>query len=144
MATDGVIATCPHVVSSAQQITVTLSDGTKSSGTIVGMDTVADLAVVHIDRTGLTPIAFGRSGDLRVRDLVVAVGNALALAGGPTASLGIGSALDRLTSADSWSASTLTRPVRWASSYPPWSAERWAVQRGGLSPSTLFERRETT
>lgn len=92
---NGLIATNAHVVSGAQQITVTLPDGTKATGTLVGTRTAEDLAVVRIDKTGLVPATFGQSSALRVGDLVIAVGNALALDGGPTASLGIVSALDR-------------------------------------------------
>jgi len=95
IASNGMIATNAHVVSGAQQITVTLADGSTAAGSVVGTDTTADLAVVHIDRTGLVPLPFGRSADVRVGQMVIVVGNALALEGGPTASLGIVSALDR-------------------------------------------------
>lgn len=92
---DGLIATNAHVVDGARQITVDLSDGSKVRGVVRGMDTASDLAVVQIGRTGLTPVAIGQSAKLRVGEIVVAVGNALALEGGLTASMGIVSALDR-------------------------------------------------
>lgn len=92
---DGLLATNAHVVAGAQQISVTLSDGSSEDAALVGADAAKDLALLRISRAGLAPVTFGRSAALRVGDLVVAVGNALALAGGPTASLGIVSALGR-------------------------------------------------
>jgi S1-C subfamily serine protease len=104
----GLIATNAHVVANAQQISVTLPDGTKTTGRLVGTRTSEDLAVVQVDKAGLVPATFGSSSALRVGDLVVAVGNALALNGGPTASLGIVSALDRtITTSDGSSYSHL-------------------------------------
>jgi S1-C subfamily serine protease len=95
MRADGMIATNAHVVSNARTVTVTLPDGTSLPGTVVGTDAAADLAVVHIDESGLKVLPIGKSADLHVGELVVALGNALALPGGPTASLGIVSALER-------------------------------------------------
>lgn len=91
----GLIATNAHVVEGAQSITVSFWDGASLPATIVGSDDAADLAIIHVDRAGLTPAMRGRTGEVRVGELVVAVGNALALPGGPTASLGIVSALNR-------------------------------------------------
>jgi S1-C subfamily serine protease len=91
----GEIATCAHAVSGAQEITVTMADGSTASATVAGTDADADLAVIHIDRTGLVPMTLGRSSGLRVGQPVLVIGNALALEGGPTASLGIVSALGR-------------------------------------------------
>ena len=56
---DGLIATNAHVVAGATTVTVTLADGSKVDGTVIGADTAADLAVVRIARTGLTPVTFG-------------------------------------------------------------------------------------
>lgn len=91
----GAIATCAHVVSGAEEITVTMADGSTASATVAGTDADADLAVIVIDRTGLVPMPLGRSSGLRVGQPVVVIGNALVLEGGPTASLGIVSALGR-------------------------------------------------
>jgi putative serine protease PepD len=96
---DGMIATNAHVVSGAQKITVTFSDGATATATLVGSDTRADLAVIRAGRTGLTPLAVGSSAEMRVGDMVMAIGNALALEGGPTVSLGIISAKDRTITA---------------------------------------------
>lgn len=92
---DGLIATNAHVVDGARQITVALNDGSKLRAVLRGIDPANDLAVIAIARTGLTPVSLGSSATLRVGEIVVAVGNALALEGGLTASMGIVSALDR-------------------------------------------------
>lgn len=108
LSSDGMIATNAHVVADATKITATLPDGTVLPATLVGSDTTNDLAVVHVDRTGLTVMPLGQSSNMRVGDLVIAVGNALALEGGPTASMGIVSALDRtVTTSDGGSLSHL-------------------------------------
>ncbi|HEY7466909.1 MAG TPA: trypsin-like peptidase domain-containing protein [Dehalococcoidia bacterium] len=99
LSADGMIATNAHVVSGAQKITVTFSDGATATATLVGSDTRADMAVIRVARTGLTPLAIGSSADMRVGDMVMAIGNALALEGGPTVSLGIISAKDRTITA---------------------------------------------
>ncbi len=97
---DGLIVTNAHVVSGAQSIEVTLADGSSVAGTLAGMDLAADIALVQIDRTGLVPLTIGSSSNLKVGDFVVAIGNALALEGGPTASHGIVSALHRAVSVE--------------------------------------------
>lgn len=95
IAQDGYIATNQHVIAGATSITVTLRDGTKTPATLVGSDASRDLAVIHINRTGLQAVTFGDSASLRVGESVLAIGNALALEGGPTATMGIVSALGR-------------------------------------------------
>ncbi|HLF76589.1 MAG TPA: trypsin-like peptidase domain-containing protein [Dehalococcoidia bacterium] len=108
LTSDGMIATNAHVISGAQSISVTLPDGSSVPASVVGSDSANDLAVVDIEKTGLTPMPLGKSNDLRVGDLVIAVGNALALPGGPTASMGIVSALNRtITATDGSSLSHL-------------------------------------
>ena len=92
---DGLIYTNAHVVGDATTVTVTLADGTTKDGTVVGTDATDDLAVVKVDANGLIPLPIGIAADVRVGDPVVAVGNALALPGGPTATAGIISALNR-------------------------------------------------
>jgi S1-C subfamily serine protease len=94
-AAGGLIATCAHVVEGAEQISVTYSDGTSQSAQLVGADPVADLAVIRVDRDDLVPLPLATNDTLRVGELVVAVGNALALEGSPTVTVGIVSALDR-------------------------------------------------
>jgi S1-C subfamily serine protease len=97
---DGLIYTNAHVVNGADSVKVTLADGTTHDGTVVGVDATDDLAVVKIDVTDLPALTIGSSSDMQVGDPVVAVGNALALPGGPTATQGIVSALNRSIDTD--------------------------------------------
>jgi serine protease Do len=99
LSSDGVIVTNNHVVAGASTITVTLADGRKLDARILGRDANADLAVLKVDATGLPAVKLGSSDTLVVGDEVVAIGNALALDGGPTVTQGIVSALDRTISA---------------------------------------------
>jgi len=97
----GHIVTNNHVVSTddgeaAQDITVTLSDGSKHDAAIVGRDPPTDVAVLKIEADGLQSIVLGDSSALRVGEDVVAIGNALNLPGGPTVTKGVVSALGRL------------------------------------------------
>jgi S1-C subfamily serine protease len=99
---DGFILTNFHVVaadaasvSPQVKIQVVLTDGKKYPGTVVGTDRDNDLAVVKIEATGLPVIQQGSSAALHVGEWVVAVGNALALPGGPTVTTGIVGALGR-------------------------------------------------
>ena len=92
---DGQIATNAHVVADATKIDVKFADGSTASGKVLGVDRTDDLAVVKVDKNGLTALSLGQSSDLRIGEPVVAIGNALDLTGGPTATEGIVSALDR-------------------------------------------------
>ncbi len=94
---DGYIVTNNHVVEGATKVTVTLSDGSTFAATIVGSDANTDLAVVKIDASNLTYLHFLSNSleQLSVLDPVVAVGNALALPGGPTWTTGVVSNLGR-------------------------------------------------
>ena len=99
---DGYIVTNNHVVEGANKVTVTLSSGSTYEATIVGTDTETDLAVVKIDVSGLEYLHFLNNSlqQLSVLDPVVAVGNALALPGGPTWTLGVVSNLGRSIQVD--------------------------------------------
>jgi serine protease Do len=94
---DGYIVTNDHVVDGATKVTVTLSDGDTYNANIVGTDAQTDLAVVKIEANNLTYLHFLNSSleQLSVLDPVVAVGNALALPGGPTWTTGVISNLGR-------------------------------------------------
>jgi len=96
---DGMIATNAHVVDGARSISAALADGSIVAASLIGSDSASDLAVIHVEKSGLVPMTLGRSASLRVGDLVISVGNALALEGGPTASMGIVSALNRTITA---------------------------------------------
>ncbi len=93
----GYIVTNNHVVEGAQQLQVVLPppDNRTFTATLVGRDPQTDLAVLKIDGTNLPTVPLGRSGQLRVGEWVVAIGNALALQGGPTVTQGVVSATGR-------------------------------------------------
>jgi serine protease Do len=93
----GYIITNNHVVEGAQKLTVTLPppDNRSFTATLVGRDPQTDLAVVKIDGQNLPTVPLGNSSALRVGDWVVAIGNALALQGGPTVTAGVVSATGR-------------------------------------------------
>jgi putative serine protease PepD len=96
---DGYVLTNTHVVTldgatADPTIQVTTNDGRLFSGTLVGTDPVADLAVIKLDKASdLTPITWGDSSKLNVGDSVVAIGAPLGLSG--TVTTGIVSALNR-------------------------------------------------
>jgi S1-C subfamily serine protease len=73
----GWILTNRHVVAGSTKVTVKLKDGTEYTGTVYGIDTLTDLAIVKIEATGLTAAALGDSDGLRVGQLVVAIGSPL-------------------------------------------------------------------
>ena len=92
---DGYIATNYHVVKGATEIKVYLPNGETYEAQLIGRDTVTDLAVLKIEAENLEYLQIGDSDSLRVGDWVIAIGNALALKGGPTVTIGIVSALGR-------------------------------------------------
>ncbi len=97
---DGYIITNNHVICGsdgttiAEKITVRLTDGSEYEATVVGTDADADIAIIKIDKTGLTPAVMGDSDKLSVGEDVIAVGNPLGELGGSVTN-GIISALDR-------------------------------------------------
>jgi putative serine protease PepD len=92
---DGYILTNDHVVPPAAEdhVTVILTDGSTLPASLVGRDTESDLAVLRVERTGLSPVFIGNSDRVAVGDGVFAVGTPLALPG--TVTSGIVSAVDR-------------------------------------------------
>ena len=97
---DGYIVTNFHVIQGANDIKVNLPNGKTYDAQVVGRDIITDLAVLKIDEENLTTITMGDSDDIHVGDWVVALGNALALKGGPTVTLGIVSARGRTISTE--------------------------------------------
>lgn len=89
----GYVLTNYHVIEEAEEILVTLHDGRRLTATLVGVDSEVDLAVVRIKPERLTAVPLGDSGQLRVGDFVVAIGNPFGL--GQTVTSGIVSALGR-------------------------------------------------
>jgi serine protease Do len=92
---EGHILTNAHVVAGAGRLLVSLPDGRSFPGHLVGADPQTDLAVVQISGDNLPVAPLGDSSRLQVGDWVVAIGDALALPGGPTVSQGVVSALGR-------------------------------------------------
>jgi putative serine protease PepD len=94
---DGYILTNNHVIAIAAdggKVEVLFADGTSAPATIVGRDTLTDLAVLKVDTShDLKPIALGSSSSVRVGQPVIALGAPLGLTGSVTS--GIVSALDR-------------------------------------------------
>lgn len=90
---DGYILTNNHVVANTRKVDVTLYNGKKYSAQIIGRDPKTDLAVIKIPAGGLPAATFADSGNLRVGDWVIAIGNALGL--GTTVTVGVVSATER-------------------------------------------------
>jgi serine protease Do len=92
---DGVILTNNHVIEKASQIEVVLADGREFDAKVVGVDPKSDLAVIKLEGPvdNLTPITFGQSADLRLGDVVLAIGNPFGV--GQTVTMGIVSAKGR-------------------------------------------------
>ena len=91
----GYLITNQHVVDCATQIRVHLADGRELPGEVVGGDAVTDVALVKVDAVDVPAARLGDSDALKVGQIVLAVGNALGLPGGPTVSTGVVSALGR-------------------------------------------------
>jgi serine protease DegS len=89
----GYIMTNNHVVSGADEIQVALIDGRSASASVVGTDPETDLALLKIDLSNLPTIVFGRANELRVGDVVLAIGNPFGV--GQTVTQGIVSATGR-------------------------------------------------
>jgi len=91
---DGYILTNNHVVQGATNIKVTLVGGRSLPGKVVGTDPLVDLAVIKVEAREPLPAAeLGRSGDLQVGQLAIAIGNPFGL--GSTVTTGVVSALNR-------------------------------------------------
>jgi S1-C subfamily serine protease len=90
---DGFLLTNAHVVGKAEAGQASFADGTTVPFRVVGSDPLSDLAVVRADGPTPVPAQLGEASQLRVGQLVVAVGNPLGLAGTITA--GVVSAVGR-------------------------------------------------
>lgn len=106
---NGDIVTNNHVIAGGTNLQVVLTNGKHYPATVKGTFAEDDLAVIHINATGLVPATFADSSKLQVGDLVLAIGNPLGLSSSVTD--GIISALGR-TVTESQSGTTLTDVVQ--------------------------------
>ena len=94
IAADGYILTNNHVVEGADDVKVSIGESNKKyEAKVVGHDAMADIAVLKIDASGLSPAVFGDSEQLQVGDVVLAIGDPFGV--GQSVSRGIVSALSR-------------------------------------------------
>ncbi len=99
----GHILTNNHVIDGSDRLRVTLGDSKQVSAKVVGTDDETDLAVVRAelleinsnDAVKFQPVNLGNSEELKVGQIVMAVGNPFGLTGGPTVTAGIISSLNR-------------------------------------------------
>ena len=94
---DGYILTNNHVVAGAERVTVEFVDGRTLSAKVVGTDPPSDLAVLKVAGSSFKTLPLADSSQVRVGDVVLAVGHPLGL--GQTVTMGIISAKDRSTGA---------------------------------------------
>ncbi|MCI2808287.1 S1C family serine protease [Eoetvoesiella caeni] len=90
---DGYILTNYHVIEAADAVQVALYDGRQAKAEVVGADPDSDLAVLKIQLPNLSSITFNGNHELKVGDVVLAIGNPFGV--GQTTTLGIVSALGR-------------------------------------------------
>jgi S1-C subfamily serine protease len=90
---DGFLLSNAHVVSSRGRVRATFTDGSEFSVSVIGADPLSDLAVLRADGDGFSAATLGDAAELRVGQLVVAIGNPHGLGGSVTA--GVVSALGR-------------------------------------------------
>ncbi|HCZ47622.1 MAG TPA: hypothetical protein DCZ11_01295 [Gammaproteobacteria bacterium] len=90
---DGYIATNHHVIADASEIEVALRDGRSAKAALVGSDPITDLALLRIDLPNLPSIAQGDDRQVRIGDLVLAIGNPFGV--GQTVTLGVVGAIGR-------------------------------------------------
>jgi S1-C subfamily serine protease len=109
ISSDGYMLTSAHVVAGGRGASATFSDGRELSAEVEGSDPLSDLAVVRVDARDLTPAQLGDADELRVGQLVVAIGSPMGLAGTVTA--GVVSALGRSLPTRSGSAVRLVENV---------------------------------
>jgi S1-C subfamily serine protease len=93
LSADGLMLTNRHVVKDAHRIQVELADGRRLAVRVVGFDPETDLAVLKVNAKALPTMPIGRPRDLRVGDVVLAIGNPFGV--GQTVTLGIVSATGR-------------------------------------------------
>jgi putative serine protease PepD len=121
---NGYILTNNHVVAAAEggsgTVSVSFNDGSTSGAKIVGTDSLDDLAVIKVAKSGLTAAILGNSSAIQVGDPVLAIGSPLGLTG--TVTSGIVSALNR--------------PVQTQEETQPQQTDPFGLGQGGSGGST--------
>jgi S1-C subfamily serine protease len=98
---NGHIMTNNHIVEQSEKIEVTLFDGRKFDGKLVGTDRLSDIAVVKVDGDNLPPAPLGDSSTLKVGQMAIAIGNPFGFfLQGPTVTVGVISAMHRTIRAE--------------------------------------------
>ena len=98
---DGHVMTNNHIVEQSEKIEVTLFDGRKFDGKLVGTDRLSDIAVVKVDGDNLPPAPLGDSSMLKVGQMAIAIGNPFGFfLQGPTVTVGVISAMHRTIRAE--------------------------------------------
>lgn len=93
---DGMVMTNHHVVAGARRISVLMADGRELPGELVGTDPDSDIAVVKVENVSdLVTAPLGSTREVKVGQMAIAIGSPLGLAGGPSVSVGVISALGR-------------------------------------------------
>ena len=95
ISSDGYIITNAHVIEDAKTVMIVDSNADQYEATVIGYDTQTDLAVLKIEAEGLVACEFGISGELRIGELAVAIGNPLGFDLYGTITSGIISGLNR-------------------------------------------------
>ncbi|MBD9427555.1 trypsin-like peptidase domain-containing protein [Pseudomonas sp. PDM15] len=93
MSAEGYLLTNNHVVADADQIVVALKDGRETVARLIGSDPETDLAVLKIDLKNLPAMTLGRSDQIQIGDVTLAIGNPFGV--GQTVTMGIISATGR-------------------------------------------------
>jgi serine protease Do len=109
ISSDGYMLTSAHVVAGGHRVEASYSDGRELRAEVVGADALSDLAVVRAEARDLSPGRLGDADELRVGQLVVAIGSPMGLAGTVTA--GVVSALGRSLPTRAGSAGRLVENV---------------------------------
>ncbi|HWU41046.1 MAG TPA: trypsin-like peptidase domain-containing protein, partial [Candidatus Acidoferrum sp.] len=90
---DGYILTNGHLITGASEVEITLQDGREFKARVIGLDAVTDVAVIKIDAQHLPTLPLADSRNVRVGDVVLAIGHPFGV--GQTVTHGIVSATDR-------------------------------------------------
>ncbi len=98
---NGLILTNNHIVEQSESIEVTMFDGRKFPGKLIGTDRLTDIAVVKIEGDSLPAATLGDSDGVKVGQMAIAIGNPFGFfLQGPTVTVGVISALKRTIQAE--------------------------------------------